>query len=103
DIRAGCERAFVLNTALRLARSADRKGRRCDLSEDMDIHPDRTSQRENVARQLGARNLLDQILCEMDPDLIAAFVLFELEGMSTTEISETLEIPPGTVASRLRR
>jgi RNA polymerase sigma-70 factor (ECF subfamily) len=103
DIRAGCERAFVLNTALRLARSSDRKGRRCDLTEDMDIHPDHTSQRENVARQYSAKSLLDQILSEMDPDLIATFVLFELEGMSTAEIADALEIPAGTVASRLRR
>jgi len=47
--------------------------------------------------------LLDQILSEMDPDLIATFVLFELEGMSTAEIADALEVPPGTVASRLRR
>lgn len=103
DIRAGCERAFVLNTALRLGRSADRKGRRCDLAEDMDIHPDQMSQRENVAHQYSSRSLLDQILADMDPDLIATFVLFELEGMSTAEIADTLEIPAGTVASRLRR
>jgi RNA polymerase sigma-70 factor (ECF subfamily) len=103
DIRAGCERAFVLNTALRLGRSADRKGRRCDLTDDMDIHPDHTSSRENVAHQLSTKSLLDQILADMDPDLIATFILFELEGMSTAEIAESLEIPAGTVASRLRR
>lgn len=103
DIRAGCERAFVLNTALRLARSSDRKGRRCDLSEDMDIHPGRTGSRENAAQHYSSKRLLDQILVDMDPDLIATFVLFELEGMSTAEIAETLDIPPGTVASRLRR
>lgn len=103
DIRPGCERAFVLNTALRLGRSSDRRGRRCDLSEDMDIHPDHTSARENAARQYTAKSLLDQILADMDPDLIATFVLFELEGMSTAEIAESLDIPAGTVASRLRR
>jgi RNA polymerase sigma-70 factor (ECF subfamily) len=103
DIRAGCERAFVLNTALRLGRSADRRGRRCDLSEDMDIHADLTSARENVAQQFSSKSLLDQILADMDPDLIATFVLFELEGMSTAEIADTLDIPAGTVASRLRR
>jgi RNA polymerase sigma-70 factor (ECF subfamily) len=103
DIRAGCERAFVLNTALRLGRSADRKGRRCDLSDDMDIHPDHMSSRENVAHHFTAKSLLDQILADMDPDLIATFILFELEGMSTAEIAETLDIPAGTVASRLRR
>ena len=31
------------------------------------------------------------------------FVLFEIEGMTMLEISECLKLPPGTVASRLRR
>jgi RNA polymerase sigma-70 factor (ECF subfamily) len=31
------------------------------------------------------------------------FVLFELEEMTMAAIAETLQIPPGTVASRLRR
>lgn len=103
DIRPGCERAFVLNTALRLARSADRKGRRCDLSDDMDIHPEQTDGRDSAAQHYSSKSLLDQILADMDPDLIATFVLFELEGMSTAEIAEALDIPTGTVASRLRR
>jgi RNA polymerase sigma-70 factor (ECF subfamily) len=36
-------------------------------------------------------------------DLRAVFVLFELEEMPTAEIAEALELPTGTVASRLRR
>lgn len=103
DIRTGCERAFVLNTALRIGRAAGRKASRCDLSDDMDIHPHHSASRENAAQQVGSRSLLDQILAGMDSELIATFVLFELEGMSTAEIAETLEVPPGTVASRLRR
>jgi RNA polymerase sigma-70 factor (ECF subfamily) len=31
------------------------------------------------------------------------FVLFELEGMTMAEIATSLDVPPGTVASRLRR
>jgi RNA polymerase sigma-70 factor (ECF subfamily) len=30
-------------------------------------------------------------------------VLFEIEGLTMAEIAEALGIPPGTVASRLRR
>ena len=40
---------------------------------------------------------------ELPLDLRAVFVLFELEDMSTAAIAEGLEIPQGTVASRLRR
>jgi len=39
----------------------------------------------------------------MEMDLRAVFVLFELEELSTAEIAATLEIPMGTVSSRLRR
>jgi RNA polymerase sigma-70 factor (ECF subfamily) len=31
------------------------------------------------------------------------FVLYEVEGFSVPEIAELLELPPGTVASRLGR
>jgi RNA polymerase sigma-70 factor (ECF subfamily) len=39
----------------------------------------------------------------MESELVTVFILFELEGMSTPEIAQLLEIPVGTVASRLRR
>ena len=39
----------------------------------------------------------------MPMDLRAPFVLFELEEMPTAEIAKVLELPLGTVASRLRR
>ena len=47
--------------------------------------------------------MLDRILEQMDLDLRAVFVLFELEELTTSEIAALLEIPTGTVASRLRR
>ena len=49
------------------------------------------------------RELLDRILDTLTQDLRTAFVLFELEDLSVPEIAEVLEIPTGTVASRLRR
>jgi RNA polymerase sigma-70 factor (ECF subfamily) len=39
----------------------------------------------------------------MPLELRTVFVLFELEEMTASEIAQTLDIPPGTVASRLRR
>jgi RNA polymerase sigma-70 factor (ECF subfamily) len=36
-------------------------------------------------------------------DLRAVFVLFELEEMTMMEIATISDLPPGTVASRLRR
>lgn len=50
-----------------------------------------------------AREMLDQILSEMTPDLRTTFILYELEEMTMIEISAVTETPAGTVASRLRR
>jgi RNA polymerase sigma-70 factor (ECF subfamily) len=48
------------------------------------------------------RALLDEILEALPMNLRAAFVLYELEELTVTEISNMLSIPRGTVASRLR-
>jgi RNA polymerase sigma-70 factor (ECF subfamily) len=39
----------------------------------------------------------------MDESLRVVFVLYEFEEMNMSEIADVLEIPRGTVASRLRR
>ena len=46
--------------------------------------------------------LFDAALDTMDLDQRAAFVLFELVGMSGAAMAEALEIPVGTAYSRLR-
>jgi RNA polymerase sigma-70 factor (ECF subfamily) len=58
---------------------------------------------EEVADQHRARALLDEVLDAMSMELRAVFVLFELEEMQTSEIAAVLDLPAGTVASRLRR
>jgi RNA polymerase sigma-70 factor (ECF subfamily) len=49
------------------------------------------------------RQLLDGVLDRMDESLRVVFVLYEFEEMNMSEIADVLEIPRGTVASRLRR
>jgi RNA polymerase sigma-70 factor (ECF subfamily) len=49
------------------------------------------------------RELLDRALAEVEPELRSIFVLREVEGLSYDEIALALEIPMGTVASRLNR
>jgi RNA polymerase sigma-70 factor, ECF subfamily len=60
-------------------------------------------QPEQLLDQKRARELLDDVLETMTPDLRMVFVLYELEELSMIEIASALEIPQGTVASRLRR
>ena len=47
--------------------------------------------------------LCDLVLSKVDADLVEVFVLYELEGLTSPEIAELLQIPLGSVASRLRR
>jgi RNA polymerase sigma-70 factor (ECF subfamily) len=58
---------------------------------------------DSLLEQKRLREMLDGVLDSMPADLRAVFVLTELEGLSAREIAELLEVPPGTVASRLRR
>jgi RNA polymerase sigma-70 factor (ECF subfamily) len=67
---------------------------------------ERTDERadpEQAAATKQARKLLDAFLEELPEDTRTVFVLFELEGMTMAAIAETLALPAGTVASRLRR
>jgi RNA polymerase sigma-70 factor (ECF subfamily) len=100
------ERPFLFAIALRVAGDERRSLRRhpevsdegaCDAARDEAPPPD------ELVEQRQARALLDQILEDMPFELRVVFVLFELEEMSTAEIAALLEIPSGTVASRLRR
>jgi RNA polymerase sigma-70 factor (ECF subfamily) len=56
-----------------------------------------------MANRRQVRRTLDQILGQMETELRIVFSLYEFEQMTTAEISGVLEIPRGTVASRLRR
>lgn len=49
------------------------------------------------------RELLQSFLDRMPEELRAVFVLYELERFTMSEIADALDLPPGTVASRLRR
>ena len=100
DIHLDSERAFLVGTALRVARSLGRKIVRWQLDEDMDR---RTADAPSALDGQTAVQLCDLVLSRVDPDLAEVFVLYELEGLSSPEIAALLEIPLGTVASRLRR
>jgi RNA polymerase sigma-70 factor (ECF subfamily) len=105
-IQLGCERAFLFSTALRVASDARRsRSRRREVpNEDDAPQPTDPGPRpDDIADQKRARAMLDEVLSQMEIDLRAVFVLFELEEMPTQEIATVLEIPTGTVASRLRR
>ena len=49
------------------------------------------------------KELMEQALARLDPELRSIFLLREVEELSYQEIAETLDIPEGTVGSRLNR
>jgi len=76
--------------------------RRADGDEPLlDTPDDRVDIAAEAERRQGLA-LLESILDEMPLEQRAVFTLFELEGMTGEDIAETLEIPVGTVYSRLR-
>lgn len=103
----GRERAFLLGVALRVAAHARRKLRRFpmlsndesvyDTWEDPSLRPDEEIE---LRRQ---RKMVDEVLRKMPEDLRNVFILFEIEELTMLEIASALELPSGTVASRLRR
>jgi RNA polymerase sigma-70 factor (ECF subfamily) len=50
-----------------------------------------------------AFRILQHILEDFGEELRSVFVLYEIEEMTMLEIAELLELPQGTVASRLRK
>jgi RNA polymerase sigma-70 factor, ECF subfamily len=104
EVTPGEERRFLFRTAAYLAANARRAGRRRALPLPNATHEPISNR--NAERELAERDeleLLQEILDAMSDDLRAAFVLFEIEEMTVTEIAEILAIPLGTVKSRLLR
>ena len=103
QIRPDRERAFLFGVVLRVTSSKRRRLARYQFEADMDVHPAPGSAQDSANERVLALELFNQVLERIDRDLAQAFVLFELEQLSTPEIAEICAIPVGTVASRLRR
>jgi RNA polymerase sigma-70 factor (ECF subfamily) len=105
-IVVGSERSFLLATARGVAANVRRAQLRSrEVLDDSALarQKDGSADPEQAIAAKQARALLDTFLEELPEDVRSVFVLFELEGLTMASIAETLELPPGTVASRLRR
>ena len=102
-IEHGKERAFLFGTAARVTANLRRRSQppRASTSPEAtaDAGPDPEERLEHARR----RQVLDGILDSLGEDARGVLVLHELEGLTMLEIAELLQVPPGTVASRLRR
>jgi RNA polymerase sigma-70 factor, ECF subfamily len=105
-IIAGNERPYLFRLAKGIASNLRRtvhRNREVTDHAALERHPDGNAGPEEQAVFGEARALLDEALFSMPEDLRVAFVLFELEEMPIPDIAASLEIPIGTVCSRLRR
>jgi RNA polymerase sigma-70 factor (ECF subfamily) len=104
-IEVGKEKAFLFGTAVRVASDTRRALQRrrqapsAEQAEPVDAGP----ALDELVEQKRARQLLDELIEQLPEDTRPVFVLFELEGLTMAEIATCLDLPAGTVASRLRR
>jgi len=105
DVRVGAEKSFLIQTALNVAAHARRTAarRREILTDCPPESADSFPGPEQAAHRRQMRQTLDHVLDQMDIDLRAVFTLYEFEELTMGEIASALDIPHGTVASRLRR
>jgi RNA polymerase sigma-70 factor, ECF subfamily len=105
-VEAGAERAYLMKAAFHISfecrRARQRSAARAsefdvEALEDVGLEPEQALLRREQRRQL------DAALDALPADLRAIFTLFELEGLTFSEIALALELPRGTVASRVRR
>ncbi len=103
---------IVLNEALGRRRSQLRRAKALDQSGAVDLETyrsrvaagsdiARSPEAETARRQIG--RLLERAVAELPPAFRLVFVMREIEGLSVEETAATLEIPSGTVKTRLLR
>jgi RNA polymerase sigma-70 factor (ECF subfamily) len=104
DIADGSARSFLIRTTVKLSANCRRRqSHQQQLLAPLALHsePCPTAEQLLVGKQL--RQALDCLLEQLPAEQRQVFVLYEIEGHSVPEIAELLELPSGTVASRLGR
>jgi RNA polymerase sigma-70 factor (ECF subfamily) len=105
DIAPGMEKTFLFGVALHVAQATRREQKWREVNDDQLLAelPATGPDPDQELDDRRARALLDALLESIPLDLRTVFILYELEEMTMAEIALALDIPSGTVASRLRR
>jgi RNA polymerase sigma-70 factor (ECF subfamily) len=91
---------WVLTIATRLALNEARRGRRASEDPAEPTH-DANPEAESLRNELG--RAIERAIAQLPDDQRAVFVLAELHDLTLAEIASTLDVPVGTVKSRLLR
>jgi RNA polymerase sigma-70 factor (ECF subfamily) len=105
EIRAGAERSFLFAVARGEAGHLRRSyRRRSEIGAEALLDRSTGALRpDELARRQQALRFVSAVLEQMEEELRTVFVSCEVEGLSSAEVAEALDIPIGTVMSRLRR
>jgi RNA polymerase sigma-70 factor (ECF subfamily) len=103
NIASGSERAFLIGSAVRVLRTQRRGFARRYRAMAGWTPAEAQPSPEQLVQCRDDLVTLDLLLQSLPLGLRSVFVLFELEGVAEPEIARALDIPRGTVASRLRR
>jgi RNA polymerase sigma-70 factor (ECF subfamily) len=106
EIARGSERAFLISVTVRVCanqrrRHKVRRERTADLAHESAAAV--SADAEQLLAQKQLRELLYLALDALPPEQRSVLVLHEIEGFSAAQIAELLQLPMGTVGSRLRR
>ena len=98
----GKERSYLLSDVVNMVRRDRKRGAR---HEPLDREPEAPGGEapDLVLDEKRARELLDRSLDALDEELRVVFVLHDLEEETMATIAQLLDLPAGTVASRLSR
>lgn len=105
ELQGGRERAFLYGVAVKVAANARRARRRRPEAQGADL-ADFAQSGPNPEEDLEQREELrelDRLLGQLPDELRRILILADIEGLTGVEIAALENLPPGTVASRLRR
>lgn len=104
DIADGSARSFLFQTTIKLSANCRRKhAHQQQLLAPLALHGEPCPTAEQLLDGKRRRELLEWVLEQLPGEQRNVFVLYEIEGYNVPEIAELLELPSGTVASRLGR
>jgi RNA polymerase sigma-70 factor (ECF subfamily) len=106
EIASGSERRFLISVTVKISANYRRRHRhQRDALARIEQAPQETHppDAEQLLGQKQLRQLLEVALGALSDEQRSVFVLHELEGLQVPEIAQLLEVPVGTVASRLAR
>ncbi|GBC81215.1 ECF RNA polymerase sigma factor SigE [bacterium HR10] len=95
-------RNLIIDDYRRRARTPTENGE--DLSEhEYHLRADERGDPQTLVERRELSTLIHAALAKLSPELRACVILRDLEGLSYQEIAELLQIPEGTVKSRINR